>query len=321
MYNNIALMDRQVGEILDQLEEDGLLEKTIIFFYSDHGGPMPRQKRLIYDAGLKVPMIIRFPSKLKAGTTDDQLISFVDFAPTILTLVNQTPPEYLQGQTFIGDKQKRKYIHAAGDRFDGFTDAIRAVRDNRFKYIRNYRPNQGYYLPVTYRERIPTMQELLRLRDNGQLNEAQALWFREKKPNEELYDCINDPHEIENLAHKPEYAEKLLELSAEMDRWLKEISDQPNFPERELIDRLWQGAEEQPITSNPVVTASDGKIIIECETDGASISYRILNDTTDPSAPYRVYKEPFTVEVGAKLEIQAHRIGFKPSSSVLYQAS
>lgn len=322
MYNNIALLDRQVGAILDQLEEDGLLEKTIIFFYSDHGGPLPRQKRLIYDAGLKVPLIVRFPNKLNSGTTNDQLISFVDFAPTILTLAGQTPPKYLHGQTFIGDKQiKRTYIHAAGDRFDAFTDAIRAVRDNRFKYIRNYRPNQGYYLPVSYRERIPTMQELLRLRDKGQLNEIQALWFRERKPKEELYDCINDPHEIENLAYQPEYADKLLKLSVEMDRWLNEIGDQPNLPERELIDQLWGGAGEQPITSNPIVTSSDGKISIECETEGASISYRIIRDTSSPSTPYKVYKEPFTIEIGSRLEIQAHRIGFKPSNSVQYQAS
>ena len=322
VYNNIALMDRQIGAILDQLEKDGLLENTIIFFYSDHGGPLPRQKRLIYDAGLKVPMIVRFPDKLNAGTTNNQLISFVDFAPTILTLTGQTPPEYLQGHTFIGDNQiKRQYIHAAADRFDGFTDAIRAVRDDRFKYIRNYRPNQGYYLPVAYREQIPTMQELLRLRDNGQLNEIQSQWFRESKPKEELYDCLNDPHEIENLAHQPEYMNKLQELSAEMDRWLNEIGDQPNLPERELIDQLWQGVDEQPITSNPVVTKSNGKITIACKTEGASISYRIIKDTASSSASYKVYKEPITIEVGTMLEIQAHRIGFKPSKSIQYLAS
>ena len=165
------------------------------------------------------------------------------------------------------------------------------------------------------------MQELLRLRDNGQLNEIQALWFRERKPKEELYDCINDPHEIENLAYQPEYADKLLKLSVEMDRRLNEIGDQPNLPERELIEQLWQGAGEQPITSNPIVSSSDGKISIECETEGASISYRIIRDTSSPSAPYQVYKEPFTIEIGSRLEIQAHRIGFKPSNSIQYPAS
>jgi len=172
-YNNIAEMDKQVGFVLKQLEEDGLLENTIIFFYGDHGGPYPRQKRLIYDSGLNTPMIIRFPEKQQAGTKDEQLISFVDFAPTLLSLSGVQPPEYLQGQAFMGKYPavgKRKYIHAAADRFDGFTDAIRAVRDERFKYIRNYRPEQGYYLPVEFRERIPTMQELLRRHDEGKLD-------------------------------------------------------------------------------------------------------------------------------------------------------
>ncbi|WP_372772752.1 sulfatase [Mangrovibacterium sp.] len=220
VYNNIAEMDKQIGAVLKQLEEDGLLENTIVFFYGDHGGPMPRQKRLIYDSGLNTPMIIRFPGKQLAGSKDNQLISFVDFAPTLLSLANVTPPDYLQGQAFMGDyttPQKRKYIHAAADRFDGFTDAIRAVRDERFKYIRNYRPEQPYYLPVEFREQIPTMQELLIMRDAGRLNSIQSQWFRESKAREELFDCEADPHELNNLAGDPAYGDKLKELSL---RWI-----------------------------------------------------------------------------------------------------
>lgn len=241
MYNNIAEMDRQLGAVLDQLEADGLLEETVIFFYADHGGPLPRQKRLIYDSGLNAPMIIRFPNRGLAGTVDSQLISFIDFAPTVLSIAGITPPEYLQGQAFLGSHQtanERSYIHAAADRFDGFTDAIRVVRDQRFKYIRNYRPEQGYYLPVEYRERIPTMQELLRLKAAGQLNEYQAQWFREHKEPEELFDCLRDPHELKNLADDPGYTVQLQAMRTEMDRWLTDIGDQPNLPERELIDQL-----------------------------------------------------------------------------------
>ncbi|MEM9647722.1 MAG: sulfatase [Bacteroidota bacterium] len=320
MYNNIALMDRQVGEVLDQLEEDGLMENTIIFFYADHGGPLPRQKRLVYDSGLNVPMIVRFPDKKKAGTIDDQLISFIDFAPTVLTLAGQTPLDHLQGQTFIGDEQQRKYIHGAADRFDGVTDVIRAVRDARYKYVRNYRPEQGNYLPNAYRERIPTMKELLRMRDLGTLNEVQALWFTENKPEEELYDCVNDPHEIQNLAEQPEYKEKLQELRAEMDRWLAEIGDRPNLPERELIAQLWDGAEEQPVTKKPVVLQVDSEITMECPTKGASIGYRVIGQDSI-SSPWQMYRAPFRVENGTRLEIAAHRIGFKASESVPFQVS
>ncbi len=319
MYNNIAEMDRQLGAVLKQLDDDGLLENTIIFFYGDHGGPLPRQKRLIYDSGLNTPMIIRFPNKQQSGTKDDQLVSFVDLAPTLLSLAGISPPEYMQGQAFLGDyqsKEKRKYIHAAADRFDEITDAIRAVRDQQFKYIRNYRPGRGYYLPLNYRERIPTMQELLRLRNEGKLDSIQALWFRENKDPEELYDCIADPHELNNLANDSTYSEKLEELRSEMDRWIEEIGDQPNLPERELIRQLWGGKDIKPVTAEPIITSSDGKIAITCSTEGASIGYKIIgNDGIAPKA-WSVYQEPFSLSKGTRLLVKAHRIGFEPSEII-----
>ena len=321
MYNNIAEMDKQIGAILEQLEDDGLLENTIIFFYGDHGGPMPRQKRLVYDSGLKVPMIIRYPNKWGAGTKDNQLISFVDYVPTLLSLANINPPAYLQGQSFLGKYKvatKRKYIHAAADRFDGFTDAIRAVRDKQFKYIRNYRPNQGYYLPVTYRERIPTMQELLRLQKEGKLNEHQALWFREKKDIEELYDCFNDPHELNNLASDSTYFDKIDELRSEMDRWLTTISDKPNLPEKELITQLWNGAKKQPITTNPTINVLENKLHINSDTHGASIGYKVIDSIGNIPSEWSIYKNPVAVLNKSKVLIQAHRIGFKPSKTIEY---
>ena len=318
-YNNIAEMDKQVGAVLEQLEADGLLDNTIVFFYGDHGGPFPREKRLIYDSGLNTPMIIRFPKKQLAGKKDDQLISFVDFAPTLLSLVGVKPPEYMQGQAFMGKynaSKKRKYIHAAADRFDGFTDCIRAVRDERFKYIRNYRPEQGYYLPIEYRERIPTMQQLLKSRDTGKLNDVQAQWFRESKPEEELFDCIADPHELNNLAANPEYKDKLAELRAEMDRWITETGDQPNLPERELIHQLWNGADEQPVTAIPVVENKNGVVEVNCPTEGASIAYKIIS--SDGSAPreWQVYETPVKINDDNSIKVKAHRIGYKPSKTI-----
>nr|WP_319509511.1 sulfatase [uncultured Draconibacterium sp.] len=318
-YNNIAEMDKQVGAVLSQLEEDGLLENTIIFFYGDHGGPYPRQKRLIYDSGLNTPMIIRFPNKQQAGKKDEQLISFVDFAPTLLSLVGVEAPEYLQGQAFMGKfpaAEKRKYIHAAADRFDGFTDAIRAVRDDRFKYIRNYRPEQGYYLPIEYRERIPTMQELLRMHKEGRLDSIQEQWFRKHKPIEELFDCSVDPHELNDLAGDPAYSSKLKELSDEMDRWIAEIGDQPNLPEAELIGQLWNGAETQPKTADPVISMAEREVSISCPTKGASIGYKIVGiDGVEPMS-WSVYQDAFALPEGAKLLVKAHRIGYKPSNVV-----
>ena len=321
LYNNIAEMDKQVGAVLKQLEDDGLLDNTIVFFYGDHGGPLPREKRLIYDSGLNTPMIIRFPKKMQAGTKDNQLISFVDFAPTLLSIIGEQPKPYMQGQAFLGNHktQEREYIQAAADRFDAETDVIRAVRDKQFKYIRNYRPEQGYYLPITYRERIPAMQELLRLKEEGKLNDVQMQWFREQKPKEELFDCSVDPFELNNLADNPKYQEKLNEQRAEMDKWLKAIRDNPDLPERELIKKLWNGKDTQPSTSEPIISNDNGKVIINCETKGASIGFKVVKNGEKAPRSWEVYKSAIDIPKGAKLLVQAHRIGFRPSSVIEIQ--
>ncbi|MBD0726521.1 sulfatase [Flavobacterium sp. L1I52] len=318
-YNNIAEMDKQVGAVLKQLEDDGLLENTIIFFYGDHGGPLPRQKRLIYDSGLNTPLIIRFPKKENAATKDHQLISFIDFAPTLLSLIGEKPKEYMQGQAFLGKykaKSQRKYIHAAADRFDEVTDAIRAVRDEQFKYIRNYFPEKGYYLPLSYREQIPTMQQMLQFNKEGKLNDIQKQWFRDSKPAEELFDCKADPHELVNLAANPKYASKLQELRTEMNRWLEEIHDDPKLPEAALIRKLWNGKENQPQTAKPIISYNQGKLGISCETAGASIGYKIKNKNGSWPKSWTIYQKPVTLPQATQLAVVAHRIGFKSSKPI-----
>jgi len=261
-----------------------------------------------------VPMVVRFPDKKNAGTTDDQLISFVDFAPTVLGLAQVESPDYLQGRDFVEDKNKRKYIHAAADRFDGHTDVIRAVRDKRFKYIRNYRPEQGYYLPIAFRENIPTMKELLKLNEENKLTQEQAQWFRTSKAPEELFDCENDQHELNNLASNPEYQETLQALREEMDRWLTEIGDNPELAERELISQLWSGSDEQPKTKDPILEVKDGFLSVKCKTEGATIAYKNTNDKA-----WRLYKEPISIDNTDQLEFQAHRLGFHASEILTYQ--
>lgn len=321
MYNNLAETDKQIAAVLQQLKDDGLYDSTIIVFYSDHGGPLPRQKRLIYDSGLKVPMIIRYPNGKNANTSDDQLISFVDFAPTTLMLAGADIPDYMHGRNFINKEglasanKERQYIHAAADRFDGFTDAIRAVKNKRYKYIRNYRPEQGYYLPVAYREKIPTMQELLRLRDAGKLNEDQAQWFRETKSTEELFDTVNDPHELRNLAKDPKYSAILTELRAENDRWLDEINDEPELLERQLIDRLWEGKAQKPSTKNPSMTFNEGLISFSSETPGATISFKEIIDGNE-GLSWHLYQGAFKADKNAKFKVVAHRIGFEESATI-----
>ncbi|MDX2432287.1 MAG: sulfatase [Bacteroides sp.] len=320
MYSNIKMMDHQVGEILKQLEEDGYLDNTIIVWYTDHGGPLPRQKRLLYDSGTKIPMIVRYPDKAHAGETDDRLISFIDFKPTLLSMAGIEPPDYIDGRAFAGkyeDPAKRKYVHGAADRFDERYDAIRMVRDHRYKYLRNYRPEQGYYLPVAYREQMAIMQELLRMRDSGELDEYQSQWFRESKSEEELFDTEKDPFELHNLAADPAYGEKLDELRKECDRWIAETGDMGLIPESEYIESIWPGG-IQPVTLTPVISDQGASISISCETEGASIGYQLLSGEEEAGDVWQVYTEPIVLNEGEILLGVAHRIGFKPSEMVYF---
>jgi len=318
MYSNIKEMDAQIGKILDQLEADGLMDNTIIFWYADHGGPLPRQKRLLYDSGLRLPLIVRFPDKLRAGEVDERLISFIDFKPTILSLAGITPPDYLDGQAFLGPdtpEKPREYVHAAADRLDGEYDMIRAVRDKRYKYLKNFRPDQGYYLPVTYREQMPIMQELLRMREAGTLNEYQAQWFRSEKPEEELFDTENDPHELQNLANDPAYAEKLTELRQECERWMEATDDKGLIDERSWIAQMWPDL-EQPTTQAPDIEIENSMVSLTNDAPGVSLGYQILAKGDTLGTTWQVYTEPFQVAEDETVAAVAHRIGYKPSEVI-----
>lgn len=318
MYSNVVEMDSYVGVVLNQLEEDGLFDETIIVWYTDHGGPLPRQKRLLYDSGLHVPMIVRYPGGERAGEVDDQLVSFVDFAPTLLSQAGIQAPDYMQGRAFDGEfeEDERRYIFAAADRFDGHYDTIRAVRDKRYKYLRNFQPERGYYLPLDYREQMATMQELLRLRDAGELNEIQSQWFRPSKPEEELFDTWNDPHELNNLADDPAHAERLAEFRQALQEWMDDAGDMGFIPETELIDRFWPGS-QQPGTAAPVVEGDGAEVMIASDTEGASIGYRRQGEGV-PWIGWNLYTGPLRLEPGEQIEIVAHRLGYAPSETVTY---
>ena len=318
VYSNIIAMDREIGKLLGQLEEDDLVDDTVIFFYSDHGGPLPRQKRSLYDSGIRVPLIIRFPDKWRAGEVEDQLVSFVDFKSTTLSLAGIKPPAYSDGRAFLGDfieTPARKYIHAAADRFDNEYDTIRAVRDSRYKYLRNYNLDKAYYLPLPYREQMPIMRELLQLNEQGKLNRFQAQWFREQKPLEELFDTDIDPYELQNLAQDPAYSNKLKELSDELDSWLLEIDDLGFTPENELIEHFWPSG-IQPVTEVPSMSVIDGEIHISSATPGANIAFQVIGLDQAPGSRWQVYLNPVKVIPSRRVIAIAHRIGYAPSQKI-----
>lgn len=327
-YNNIAFMDTQVGNIIKQLEEDGLLDNTIIFFYSDHGDGLPYMKREVYDRGLKVPFIIRYPDKKGAGRVENELHSFVDLAPTVLSLVGIKPPKHLQGHAFLGKyaaKTSRKYIYAARDRMDSEYDMVRVVRDKKFKYIKNYQPEKPFYQNIQYRLQQDMMKEILRLKDEGKLNEKQMMWFRPTKPIEELYDVENDPDEFNNLADNPLYKNKLEELRKAHLDWQAKYGDKGFISEKELVAQMLPNG-KQPITQNPEMTIKNNKVEIKCATEGASIVYRIEPEQASVQkidsryvSRWQVYTQPLKVNKGDKVFAIATRIGFKQSEEQILE--
>jgi len=319
-YSNIIEMDRQVGVILDQLREDGLLDSTIIFFFSDHGGMLPREKRELYDTGLQVPLIVRFPDQSRAGEVCEELVSFVDFAPTVLSLAGIKAPEFMQGQAFLGDyksESPRTTIFAARDRMDTEYDRVRAARNHRYKYIRNFHPELPFVQKIQYREQIPVMRELMRMHAAGTLDADAALWWRQQKPLEELYDTETDPYELKDIAQDAVYHDALMELRNAMDLWLSEVGDLGAMPERELIyDYFWKGGSQPQTLPVSVETGKtpDGSHILlqfECDTPGASIVWRIKN-RGNPDQWFLYAKElQFEAGFSGMLEVQSVRIGYQ----------
>ena len=240
-YDKIEDMDGKVGEVLKELEEFGLADNTIVAYYSDHGGVIARSKRFVYESGTHVPMVWRFPEKYKhlapanPGRKTDRLVSFVDLAPTMLSLAGIDIPGYIQGKAFLGEQQTapQEYVHLFRGRMDERIDKVRAVRDKQYRYIKNYMPHRIYGQYIEYLWRAPSCRSWEEEYLAGNCNEAQrAFW--EEKPAEELYDVTVDPWEVNNLAGDPAYSEVLNRMRGETNRWMTEIKDTGLMPEGEM---------------------------------------------------------------------------------------
>jgi hypothetical protein len=244
-YDKIEDMDTWVGEKLKKLEDAGLLENTIVFYYGDHGGVLARSKRYVYETGTRIPFILRVPEKYKylfpaekPGTKVDRLISFVDLLPTLLSIAGIEIPDYLQGNAFLG-KQKTadpEYAYLFRGRMDERYDMSRAVRDQKFRYIRNYMPYRIYGQHLEYLWKAPSVGSWEKAYLSGDCNEIQSVFWN-KKPVEELYDTENDSWEINNLANNPDYKEVLERMRAANKTWVTRIYDTGFIPEADRVDR------------------------------------------------------------------------------------
>jgi N-sulfoglucosamine sulfohydrolase len=343
MYDNIADMDGQVNELLRQLDEDGLADNTIVFFWSDHGDGVPRAKRTLYDSGLNVPLMIKCPKNLgpacapfAPGAVSGDLVSLLDLAPTVLALAGVEIPAHMQGRVLLGPKASAApaYAFAARDRMDIEYDMMRSARDARFLYIRNFQPELPYAGLIPYRNQSAIMQEWLRLQAEGTLTGAPSLWMRTSRPVEELYDVTADPHQIHDLAANPAHRATLVRMRTAVAEWMSRIDDQGLINEPELIQRMWPGG-VQPQTAQPYIVprrtadaparaatiaapaaaaaaaAAPMEVVIYVPTQGASIGY-----TTEegPAAKWRLYTGPIRVTEPMTIRAKAIRYGYKESA-------
>ena len=239
-YDLMSAADYQVGDVLAWLDTHGLAQNTVVFLFADHGRGMPREKRWVYDSGIHVPLLVRWPGQVKAGSVRDELVAFVDFAPTLLGVAGASVPMRMPGRVFLGrarSKQEREYVFAARDRMDETFDHIRAARDKRFAYIRNFHPELPYAQRIAYNEENPTMRVWRQLHAQGALSGAPAAFFAPAKPREELYDTEADPEQVRNLAEEPKYRRELQRLRDALEAWIRNTNDLGSLGEQELVRR------------------------------------------------------------------------------------
>ncbi|MFN0084562.1 MAG: sulfatase-like hydrolase/transferase [Blastocatellia bacterium] len=327
-HDNISAMDHQVAAILKQLEEDGLSENTIVFFWGDHGRGLPRATRWVYDSGIRVPLLVRWPGAIRPGTVNDDVVSLIDLGPTVLSLAGVKVPAHMQGQAFLGAQKRpaRQYAYAHRDRMDESYDMMRSVIDKRYHYIRNFFPGRPYAQHIEYMEEMPTMKELRRVykdhmnalgADYGKaMTPAQLLFLRPEKPAEELYDVTADPHEIHDLAASPAHGAVLARMRAALARWQRETKDLGLVPEAELRERMRPGGVWQRVATPAIRETAAGETVrlsIASATEGASIAY-----TTEkgPNAHWRLFTGELSVPRAAYLRVKACRFGYLDSEEV-----
>lgn len=353
-HDLITAMDYWAGDILQQLQEDGLADNTLVVFWSDHGRGFPREKRWPYEAGLHVPLLVRWPDKIAPNTVRQELVSMMDLAATMLTVAGLPVPDYMHAQPIFDAQgepsaRPREYIFSHRDRMGETEDTVRTVRDTRFRYLRNYHPDRPYMQHQEYADRTTsTWQELrqLRFKEAGQLNQglipslltpAQRQFMATTKPEEELYDLLEDPHELNNLADDPAYAGDLQRLRHELARWQQTYPDLGLIPETELLQR-WRPDGTFKKTEQPEIKIETGLVTATCATEGASIAWTAVPPKPEPesTAPdslppppnvvgnpdidgrsWQLYTGPFEAPAADRtLWFRAHRLGYQAGEDV-----
>jgi uncharacterized sulfatase len=324
-YDVVTITDRTIGEMLRELDEAGIADETLVVFWGDHGAGLARAKRWIYDSGLKVPLIMRWPGEIEPGTLRADFVQFLDLAPTMISVAGGEPPAHLHGRVILGDNQgpEPEYLYHGRDRMDERYDMIRGARNHRYLYVRNFESHRPWVQFMRTPSQGPVYQELERLKRSGGLGPLVAQFMQDSKPFEELYDVVADPHQVFNLAADSRYGETLEILREELRNWMLRTDDKGLVPEPELYRRMFLD-EDSATTEVPLVSSrqeGDGTmwVSLEAQTEGASLAYRVVgSDSENQETKDRWLLYTDTVRLGSGLSLQAvsARLGFENSPPV-----
>lgn len=246
-YDKVSEADADAGDVMKQLEQDGLAEDTIVFYFGDHGSGMPRSKRWPCNSGLHVPLVVYFPTKwkylapaeYKPGGRSERLVSFVDLGPTVLSIAGITPPSIMQGKPIAGkyETPSDRMLFGQRGRMDERTDLVRSVTDGRYVYIRNYMPHLSQAQHIDYQFQTPTTRLWYEAFQARKTNAAQSRFWKTPKPMEELYDLSNDRDEVIDIARDAEYSDVLFRLRLLNREQIFKVRDIGFLPEGEMHER------------------------------------------------------------------------------------
>ncbi len=340
----VTQMDLWVEGLLAQLEEDGLADDTIVVFWVDHGVGLPRAKRWVNEAGLRVPLILRWPGVVPPGRRSE-LVHVMDLAATMLTACGIPVPDHMHSQPFLdaegGHLDPNRAVFGARARIDEQEDASLTVRDQRFRYVRHAHPDRSPMQHSAYPDRFATWQELRELafedaqavargEPGRRLDETQRSILAPGRPAEELHDLVADPHELTNLVDDPEHADDLARLRGWLDEWQAEYADPWPLDEAALLES-WRPGGDYQRTADPVVTEEDGHWVASCATPGASIGWTtqppgevrertdvevLIGSPEDDGRHWTLYGQPVPRHSGV-VRFRAWRLGFEPSEEVV----
>ena len=265
-------LDVKVGKVIERLKAEGIYDRTIIFFFGDHGQALHRGKQWLYEQGIRIPLIVRIPAAFRPagfdpGSVDDRLVQHIDIASTSLRLAGIEPAARMHGRVFIGPHAdpEPEFAFSARDRCDETVDRIRSVRDKRWKLIRNFMPERPYAQKNHYKDTsYPALQVMRQLHAEGALRGAAAHWMSPRRPEYELYDLESDPHEVRNLADAPEHATTLARLTEALETWIEETNDQGRVPEDPLpAEYSLRTMADGWYTNNGLIASADGVLSME----------------------------------------------------------